>query len=513
MKTSLHHLKSVTLVCMLLVTTTFASTNAPVIIQPYTEIPLSKIQIAQRNRGYGMFIHFGINTFNQTEWSDGTLPCESYHPTALDCDQWIRIASDAGFRYVILITKHHDGFCLWDSAHTTYDVACSPVKTDVVAEVAKACKKYGMELGLYYSLWDRNNPSHQNQDPHVYQDYMFKQLEELMTSYGPICELWLDGAWVKKNDDWNIPKLYDLVRAWQPHCAISSNHTIHKPGNDHSIRQPVNMKQGDPIRFWPVDMRLKDPNLARWDDPQLYTRDGELKRLPFEHTICISERWNWFQKKDNLPVRSLDELEQLFYWCTHNDNTLIVNLPPDQRGQVRQHEAERVIALAKRLGINNGGPLPTAPSNQIFNANIAASSNWDAAHGADKAVDFSLETFWSATENKATLDITLKQATTFDQIVIHEMPITQGLGDGFSQSHEFRIKAFELQVSQNGKWTTQYKGTTIGHAKRIDLAKQVTGNALRLTITDASAPPRIAHLAANIRTSAGLRPIYRLAEQ
>ncbi len=134
--------------------------------------PLSPIQVAQRNRGYGMFIHFGVNTFNQTEWSNGKLPVDSYHPTELDCDQWIRIAKEAGFRYVILITKHHDGFCLWNSAHTKYDVAASPVKTDIVAEVAKACRKYGLELGLYYSLWDRNHPSHADPDPTIYQDYM-----------------------------------------------------------------------------------------------------------------------------------------------------------------------------------------------------------------------------------------------------------------------------------------------------------------------------------------------------
>ena len=99
---------------------------------------LSSAQIDQIERGYGMFIHFGLNTFNEIEWSDGKLPVSSYNPTKLDCDQWVKIAKQAGFRYVILITKHHDGFSLWDSKYTTYDVASSPVKTDVVAEVAKA---------------------------------------------------------------------------------------------------------------------------------------------------------------------------------------------------------------------------------------------------------------------------------------------------------------------------------------------------------------------------------------
>jgi alpha-L-fucosidase len=487
-----------------------ATRQAPVIAQPHTCEPLTPVQVAQRNRGYGMFIHFGVNTFNETEWSDGKLPVSSYNPTELDCDQWIRVAKEAGFRYVILVTKHHDGFCLWDSKYTEYDVAGSPVKVDVVGEVARACQKYGLELGLYYSLWDRNHPSHTDPDPTVYQDYMFKQLEELMTHYGPVCELWLDGGWAKKNDAWNIPELHRRVRSWQPDCAITVNHTIHVPGEDQSIQKPIDYQQGDPIRYWPVDMRLKDPDIARWDDPQLYCWKedpaGQLRRLPFEHTICISERWNWFQKRDNLPVREIDELEQLFYWGTHNDNTLILNLPPDQRGRIREHEAQRVIALADRLGIRRGGPLPTRPVNQLFNAKITAASNQDKAH---YAVDYSLETHWQAKGNAASLEIKFDRSTTLDQVVIHESPVTKGLGDNFSQQHTFHIQAFELQFRQNGQWITQTIGTTIGHAKRIDLPVAVTCDALRLVMTRSIQPPRIAHIAASLRSSAGLRPIYK----
>ena len=110
-------------------------------------------QLAQIRRKFGMFIHFGINTFNNTEWSDGTLPIESYRPTAIDADSWVRTAYEAGMNYVILITKHHDGFCLWNTDTTQYSVKYSPNPTDVVAAVSKACAKYGIKLGLYYSLW------------------------------------------------------------------------------------------------------------------------------------------------------------------------------------------------------------------------------------------------------------------------------------------------------------------------------------------------------------------------
>lgn len=123
-------------------------------------------------RGYGMFIHFGVNTFTDDEWSDGTTPASKYNPTHLNGDQWVRVARDAGFRYVLLVTKHHDGFCLWDSKYTTYDVGSSPVKTDVVKAVSDACHKYGLQFAVYYSLWDRHDPSFTNKNPQVYIDYM-----------------------------------------------------------------------------------------------------------------------------------------------------------------------------------------------------------------------------------------------------------------------------------------------------------------------------------------------------
>lgn len=118
----------------------------------------NETQKAMLKRGYGMFIHFGVNTFSGDEWSDGTVPVSAYNPTRLDCDQWVRVARDAGFRYVLLITKHHDGFCLWDSKYTDYDVASSPVKTDVVGEVSKACKNTVCNLPSIIHCGTATNP-------------------------------------------------------------------------------------------------------------------------------------------------------------------------------------------------------------------------------------------------------------------------------------------------------------------------------------------------------------------
>jgi len=180
------------------------------ILQP--AVKPNAAQQALINRGYGMFIHFGINTFTDAEWSDGSIPANTYNPDKLEPEQWVRTAKEAGFRYVLLITKHHDGFCLWDSKYTNYDVGSSPVKTDVVKAVSDACKKYGLQFAVYYSLWDRHEPSFKDPNPQVYIDYMLHQLTELFTNYGTICELWLDGGWARKPGDWGIDQLYSLVK-------------------------------------------------------------------------------------------------------------------------------------------------------------------------------------------------------------------------------------------------------------------------------------------------------------
>jgi alpha-L-fucosidase len=448
-------------------------------------------------RGYGMFIHFGINTFNEIEWSDGKLPVSSYNPTALDCDQWIKTAKEAGFRHVILTSKHHDGFCLWDSAATDYDVGASPVKTDVIAEVAKACKKYGVKLGFYYSLWDRHEPTHEDADPEPYVEFMKKQITELLTNYGEICEFWFDGAWAKPDAQWRIPELYAHIKRIQPKCQVTVNHTISIPGQPTGIREPEDMIIGDRIRFWPVDFRTKDPNLVRKDDPKLYSNPNrDLRYLPFEHTICISSRWNWFQKREEIPARSPDELEELFYWCTANDNVLLVNLPPDQTGRIRENERKAIFETADRLGIRDGKPLPRGYVDQAFGAKAEADSVFDANYGPEKAVDGSLErSRWASKDNVASITLIPKKPFRFDRVVLHEYAEVRLLGDGFTQAHTFRVQEFTLDAFEKGTWRTVHTGKEIGAAKIIRLNPLQTAERLRVRITKASAPPSLHRIA------------------
>ena len=481
--------KAVLLIFMTLIAPFFSKITA----QNQYEKP-SKVQRSQSARGYGMFIHFGINTFNEIEWSKGNLPASSFNPTHLDCDKWVKTAKDAGFRYIILITKHHDGFCLWDSQLTDYDVAAATVKTDIVGEVSKACKKYGLELGLYYSLWDRHEPKHNDKNPQVYVDFMKGQLTELLTRYGPICELWFDGGWAKKDSAWHIPEVYQHIKKLQPNCLVTVNHTIRNP-TENKTRLPTNMQQGDTIRYFPVDFRTKDPNFARWDDPKLYNYQDTLRYLIFEHTICLSDRWNWFQKKAALPVRGLDELEELFYWGTANDNILIVNVPPDQTGQLRQHEVNQLLALADQLGIRGGKKKrPSAPKNLTFGQPIVASSEKEKA-GANLANDYSLETAWLAEHDTASLTIDFNNSVAFNRLYLFEKYDEKALGDGFSVVHTFAIEAYSIEIYDGEKWTTIVMGEKIGACKIIHLPTLHSAKKIKLNILKANKRAGLFHIA------------------
>jgi alpha-L-fucosidase len=326
-----------------------------------------------------------------------------------------------------------------------------------------------------------------------------------MTNYGSICELWFDGAWDKKGYNWNLPDVYKYVKEMQPNCMITINHSIGKPTNRNVTQLPDNYSQGDPIRYFPIDFRIKDPNLVRWDDPKYYERDSTLYYLPFEHTICLSDRWNWFQKKNVLAARPIDELEELFYWGTANDNIMIINVPPDLNGQIRTNEKNRILELADRLGIRGGKKkLPTGPINLTFKQKISASSE-TIQNPASKANDYSLESFWTATDSIAELEMTFNTPATFNRISIFENATLKDLGDNFSKLRIFTVKEYELQSFANGEWDTFYKGDLIGACKIIYLPNEIIAEKIRLKIIQSNGKPSICHIAVAKQSSKGVR--------
>jgi alpha-L-fucosidase len=326
-----------------------------VLKEPISSTQPSAYQLAQIKRKYGMFIHFGINTFHNQEWTDGSKSPATYKPLTVDADQWIHVAKEAGMKYVILVTKHVDGFCLWDSKYTDYDVGSSPNKTNVVEQVAKACKKYGIGMGIYYSLWDR----HQNanvRDTSLdsdYNNYMLSQIEELIhiiNNYTRPLELWLDAGWEKERSRWPIAKIYQLVKRMAPQCQVGVNWSIGLPDNpdpDSSFVLPTMQKEGYPIRYFPSDFRMGDPYLPADPDPKLFSHDGKLYYMPWETTVCISQKW--FYNTTDTVYKTPTELLQLYVTATAQDNILILDLPPDRSGKLRKKDIALVMALKKLI--------------------------------------------------------------------------------------------------------------------------------------------------------------------
>lgn len=483
-------MKKITILFLLMSTSLFGQEISP------SNVP-NATQKAMIKRGYGMFIHFGVNTFADVEWSNGSIPASRYNPTELDCDQWVRVARDAGFRYVLLTTKHCDGFCLWDSKYTEYDVASSSVKTDVVAEVTKACKKYGLEFAVYYSLWDRKEPTHKLTDARKYVDYMENQLGELLTNYGDVCELWLDGGWEKPVEDWQISRIYSFVKKLQPKCAISVNHSILlEEGNRKAKALPDSMIVDDKYTFqyFPMDFRLWDPKVAHKLDKKQYLHDGESYYMPFEHTICLSKAWTWFQKKEDMPIRDLDELEEIFYWCTDNNNMLVMNVPPAHNGKIREYEANAVIELAKRIGIERGKPLPRNGKFISLGMPVEATSvkNDDKELRAAYAVDGGMQTCWEAADSVAMLTVELNPEEPFNKISIFECCDVKKGKDGFTNYRTNRIKKYKIEILQDEKWITIYfSDVSMGDCKVINFPKSYKTSKIRLNVLKSTAPPSI----------------------
>lgn len=301
-------------------------------------------QLAWQEAGFGVFLHFGINTFHAREWSDGTLDPATFAPAELDCAQWVDVARRAGARYVILTAKHHDGFCLWPTATTAYSVASSPWRDgrgDVVGELAEACQAAGMPLGLYLSPWDRNAASYP--DAAAYDAFYLAQLTELCTRYGPLYELWFDGAGSEGRDyDWD--SIMAVVEAHQPDAMVFNmgRPTIRWVGNEDGLA-------ADPCHYT-VD------RLGR----SMFTTDHDrldgVRYLPPECDVPIRAHWFW-QPDDLATLKGAEHLLAIWYRSVGLGAGLLLNLPPDRRGRIDDADAARLLEVTAELDRRFATPL------------------------------------------------------------------------------------------------------------------------------------------------------------
>jgi alpha-L-fucosidase len=319
---------------------------------------------------FGMFVHFGINTYYDTEWSDGTLDPVKFNPTELDTDQWCRVAKEAGMKYIVLITKHHDGFCLWPSKYTDYSVKVSPYKGDLLGELVKSAHKYDLKIGLYYSLWDRHEKSHDTDD-WAYVDFMKKQIKELLTNYGPIVELWFDGFWKKQKSGWTSKKeiigehvesggvvtraeefieawrmegayrwqmdhLYQYIKSLQPDCLVMNNSTTSYPG----------------VPLHPVDIRSGEKYTDPTPDKKVWRWNGGEVYMPMQIETTMSTKGNeqfpsgnWFWHEWDHSAASREQIQKWLETANQMNANLLLNVGPMANGKLRPEDVEVLGSL------------------------------------------------------------------------------------------------------------------------------------------------------------------------
>ena len=302
-------------------------------------------QLAWQRAGFGLFFHFGINTFNDVEWSDGTLHPDTFQPSDYDIHQWVETAASAGARYAVLTAKHHDGFCLWPTATTAYSVASSSWRNgrgDVVRDFTEACRAAGLGAGLYLSPWDRNAACYS--DPAAYDDFYANQLTELFTRYGDLFELWFDGAGSEgRSYDWD--RFMDIVKRHQPEAMVFNlgRPTIRWIGNEDGLAS-------DPCTY---ATRATTRSIYASGDDAL----TEEVYLPPECDVPIRANWFW-QPDDLATLKSRVHLLAIWYRSVGMGAGLLLNVPPDRRGQLDPADCERLMATSNELQRRFGTPLP-----------------------------------------------------------------------------------------------------------------------------------------------------------
>jgi alpha-L-fucosidase len=317
------------------------------------------------------FIHFTVNTFTDREWGFGDEDPAIFNPAELDAEQWARVASDGGMKELILTAKHHDGFCLWPSAHTEHSVKNSPYKNghgDIVREFVDACRKYGLKVGLYLSPWDRNHPDYGTP---AYITYYRNQLRELLTGYGEINEIWFDGAnggtgWygganeerrIDRDTYYDWPGTIELVKSLQPGIKIFSD-----AGPD--IRWVGNEKGHAGETFWST---ISNENLVIGASDPAYLNMGDPRGDRWIIGQCdVSIRPGWFYHPDeDSLVKTPEQLMDIYYRSVGRNGVLLLNLPPDRRGLIHETDAANLGGIpANHSGNLRCEPCPGSPGHR-----------------------------------------------------------------------------------------------------------------------------------------------------
>lgn len=441
------------------------------------------------------FVHFGPNTFTRVEWGSGREDPSVFDLQSLDTDQWCAIFKEAGMKRVIFTAKHHDGFVLWPSRYTTHGVASSPFRGDVVKELVESCRKYGLEFGFYLSPADLYqmeapdglygngskpslrtiprevegrpfaNPARFEFEVDDYNEYFLNQLFELLTEYGPVTEVWFDGAHPRRKggQQYNYLAWKELIRTLAPEAVVFGKEDIRWCGNEAGETRAVE---------WNVIPYMQDPATLNMFDDLTDTDLGSRERLlslerpfwllyqPAETNTSIRDGWFW-RNDDEQAVRTADDVFDIYERAAGGNSLLLLNVPPNQQGRISPRDSAVLAEVGRRIR---------------------------GTYGNDLLAGATIEVRRSGRRMTDALEIECPLAIRFDRFAIRE-----DLAKGE------RVESFALDVWEDG-WKEIATGANIGHCRILRFPEQ-NATRLRVRFLSARSEPQIASMSVYLSDS------------
>jgi len=454
---------------------------------PYGPVP-SPRQLKWHDREMYAFVHFTINTFTDREWGNGDESPQLFAPTAFDADQIVRTIKQSGLRGVVLTCKHHDGFCLWPSKYTEHSVKNSPWKEgrgDLVREISDACRRHGLSFGTYLSPWDRNHKDYARPE---YITYYRNQLRELLTNYGPVFEVWFDGAnggdgyyggarekrRIDNRTYYDWPNTWQIVRSLQPDACMFSDGgpDVRWVGNEKGFAGETCWATLNGADFYPG---VNGKNIGR------LLNEGQRPAthwLPAEVDVSTRPGWFYHAKEDD-KVKTPAQLLDIYYWSVGRGANLILNIPPDRRGQIHENDVRSLTEWGRVL-------RETFATDLARGAKASASNvrGNDPKFGPQNTLDSQRDTYWATDDAVTTPELVLDlgKPVTFNVVRIREyLPLGQ------------RIDAVEFDFDADGQWKPFASATSIGN-QRLLRTSPITTSKVRLRVTKAAACPAISEI-------------------
>jgi alpha-L-fucosidase len=450
------------------------------------------------------FIHFGPNTFSGMEWGSGFEEPAIFNPTELDTDQWCELMKAAGITRVVMVAKHHEGFCLWQTRYTNHSVASSPWKNgqgDVLRSLAESCEKYGLRLGIYLSPADlyqmespkgyygnsseftkRSIPRKVDGRPFAdqrtfayllddYNEYFMNQLFELLTEYGPIFDVWFDGANPKPGtgQTYTYNAWYDLIRHLAPDAVIFGKGPDSRwCGNEGGATREAEYNV-IPLDISPNDYDWPDRTETNVAGREMITeKTTHFHYSPAETNTSIRNGWFWRNDHEQ-QVRSVDDVFDIYERSVGGNTQFHLNIPPDNRGLFADRDANVLREVGKII-------------RAVYDNNLLEGSK----ASVKNVLDEKMETWWQAPAKETMIEISLPEKRTINRFMIKEAIAQRGE----------RIEEHYLEALIEGEWQQIADGKTVGH-KRILRFPAIETDAIRLHITKARLAPAIANVSAH----------------